>query len=322
MQLVILSKLEDEINLGLPIHEFFDLIIGTRARATSAAPRYFKPFRHDETGRIFADGALCFNNPVEIADNERKLLWPRHARPDVFISVGTGMEQQFGEIAEQISERGGATKWSPLVYLKRLKGIVTHQAEMNMNSQKAWNDFLAKRQLELTSNDLKHRNFRFNVEFPDSVPKLDHVEGLDDLKALALRSCNANSHLIRTAATKQIASLFYLRVNKIFTKEKRAKFQVQVGPDDGKLRGLVSTAPFFVKKGNDPFMLNIEFHVGNIDEPIGIYLGSGYEKETSALISGFPCSLVQLKKLHRCKLDCRSSDTSEFSDEAHEGLDI
>jgi hypothetical protein len=30
MQLVILSELEKEIDLGVPIHEFFDLIIGTR----------------------------------------------------------------------------------------------------------------------------------------------------------------------------------------------------------------------------------------------------------------------------------------------------
>jgi len=75
-----------------------------------------------------------------------------------------------------------------------------------------------------------------------------------------------------------------------------------VGPQDEKLRGLLSTAPNFVKIGNEPFELNIDFRVGNIDEPIGIYLGSGYEKETSALISGFPSSLVQLKKLHSSKI--------------------
>jgi len=137
------------------------------------------------------------------------------------------MEQQFGRIPEAVTEKGDTTKWNPLVYLKRLKGIVSHQAEMNMNSQKTWNDFLAKRRSELTADDLKNRHFRFNVEFPDQVPKLDHVEGLDDLKALATKFCSLNRHLIRSAATKLIASLFYLRVNKIFTKEERAKFQVQ-----------------------------------------------------------------------------------------------
>ena len=62
------------------------------ACATSAAPSYFKPFTSAKTNRVYLDGALYYNNPVEVADRERKLIWcdvaDRH--PDVLISLGTG----------------------------------------------------------------------------------------------------------------------------------------------------------------------------------------------------------------------------------------
>jgi hypothetical protein len=154
-------------------------------------------------------------------------LWPRHDRPDVLLSIGTGVEKQFGKIPEEIPDRAEQTKWHPLAYIKRLRGIVTHQIEMNMNSQKAWKNFVAKHQSELTPDELQYRYFRLNVEFPDRVPKLDQVGDLDSLQSLATSFCEANKQLIRSAAAKLVASLFYLKVNKIFTKEKRAKYQVQ-----------------------------------------------------------------------------------------------
>lgn len=91
-------------------------------------------------------------------------------------------------------------------------------------------------------------------------------------------------------------------------------FYTNLGRKDGKLHALHKTDASFLKTENEPFQINIEFCVGNIDEPIGIYLGNGDgTKETSALISGFPCSLVQLKKLHHSKfgtkITLRTTDT-------------
>ncbi|OCL00524.1 uncharacterized protein K441DRAFT_444104, partial [Cenococcum geophilum 1.58] len=42
------------------------------ARATSAAPTFFKPFTHSATGVVYKDGALKCNNPIRIADSERR----------------------------------------------------------------------------------------------------------------------------------------------------------------------------------------------------------------------------------------------------------
>ncbi len=62
------------------------------ARATSAAPTYFKPFFHKASKQVYQDGGLYHNNPIEIADIERKLIWPEmeHQYPDIVLSLGTG----------------------------------------------------------------------------------------------------------------------------------------------------------------------------------------------------------------------------------------
>jgi hypothetical protein len=39
---------------------------------------------------------VYYNNPVKVANNERKILWPdvAEAPPDIILSVGTGMNGQ------------------------------------------------------------------------------------------------------------------------------------------------------------------------------------------------------------------------------------
>lgn len=71
-------------HLGLKVWE--------AAAATSAAPSFFKPFKHPQADRSYLDGALYFNNPSKVANNERKLLWPEVAdnHPDIMLSIGTG----------------------------------------------------------------------------------------------------------------------------------------------------------------------------------------------------------------------------------------
>lgn len=71
-------------DLGLKVWE--------AAAATSAAPSFFKPFKHPRADRSYMDGALYHNNPIKIANNERRLLWPDVAdsHPDVMLSIGTG----------------------------------------------------------------------------------------------------------------------------------------------------------------------------------------------------------------------------------------
>lgn len=81
----------DHPDLEFQLHE--------AAAATSAAPGYFKPFYHQRTKRTFLDGALYHNNPIHVANTERKLLWPdvRDSHPDILLSIGTGTNSQIRE---------------------------------------------------------------------------------------------------------------------------------------------------------------------------------------------------------------------------------
>ena len=65
------------------------------ASATSAAPPFFKPFE-SRAKKTYMDGAIYYNNPVKVADNERRFLWPdvTDNPPDLILSIGTGMNQR------------------------------------------------------------------------------------------------------------------------------------------------------------------------------------------------------------------------------------
>ena len=74
-----------------------------RARATSAAPTYFKSFRSARNGRGYLDGALYHNNPVHVADLERRLIWPEteDSTPDLLLSIGTSRNDAIIDAVQQ-----------------------------------------------------------------------------------------------------------------------------------------------------------------------------------------------------------------------------
>lgn len=104
---------EDEPQLPYRIEfsrgSYLGLRVWEAACATSAAPSYFKPFTHPQTERTYMDGALYYNNPIKIADHERKLLWPDVAdsHPDIMLSIGTGQNLEETRIG---LERGTKSK--------------------------------------------------------------------------------------------------------------------------------------------------------------------------------------------------------------------
>jgi predicted acylesterase/phospholipase RssA len=57
-------------------------------RATSAASTFFDPIKIGSKGQEFVDGALRYNNPIEMADIESRTLWPNDER--MILSIGTG----------------------------------------------------------------------------------------------------------------------------------------------------------------------------------------------------------------------------------------
>ena len=82
----------------------FEMQVWQAAAATSSAPGYFKPFYNHRTNQTYMDGGLCYNNPINVANRERQLLWPDVAnhRPDLLLSIGTGTNSM--TIEQQLSK--------------------------------------------------------------------------------------------------------------------------------------------------------------------------------------------------------------------------
>ena len=91
---------EPDYKFEFPHH----LEVWEAACATSAAPSFFKPFQSASTSRTYLDGAIYYNNPVRIANHERKFLWPDVADspPDILLSIGTGKNGQ--QIHEELED--------------------------------------------------------------------------------------------------------------------------------------------------------------------------------------------------------------------------
>lgn len=74
----------------------FPAMIWEAARATSAAPTFFKSIVIDDVK--YGDGGIGYNNPTEEAIAEAHNIWPNHPI-GCLVSIGTGLEDaiQFGD---------------------------------------------------------------------------------------------------------------------------------------------------------------------------------------------------------------------------------
>lgn len=110
------------------------LLILRSACATSAAPRYFKPFCHQATQKNLVDGAIWHNNPVKIAEQERKLIWPEldEHYPDIVLSLGTASSPRLRRTeSKQIpASRGFVSHASDLVNLLKNHMATSIQCEL------------------------------------------------------------------------------------------------------------------------------------------------------------------------------------------------
>lgn len=61
------------------------------ARATSAAPTFFKPMKIDNPppGVVYVDGGISHNNPSLLAQDEARRIWPA-SKSCCLVSIGTG----------------------------------------------------------------------------------------------------------------------------------------------------------------------------------------------------------------------------------------
>jgi patatin-like phospholipase/acyl hydrolase len=185
------------------------------AAASTAAPKYFKRFNHQQTGRFFLDGALYHNNPARVVQSEVKALWPDTAdqNPDLFLSIGTGqykdqIDHEKRDKGESENSAKNERTYGPFAASQVLR-VLTNRIGNILNAEKAWDDFLEH--VEQQPNHDKRRYIRINPDLRKEPPKLDakgEVQGLHH-KTKQILQKSENQDIIRDVAMRLIASSFY-----------------------------------------------------------------------------------------------------------------
>jgi hypothetical protein len=200
-----------------------------RARSTSAAPTYFEPYFHYGKGQSYIDGALLRNNPVQLIDEERHMIWKDRSPPDIILSVGTGIQADTGGETKSVSKRAKIAK---RLIPKGLRGKIAVGLDMiqsTLDCDRQWSEFLSSTKRDPNISSICHR---INIGLRDRPPNLDDVEAIPSLKQEAkayLRSeeqqyldkryRSAHEHTI-IVARRLTGALFYFEEDGKSTNEK------------------------------------------------------------------------------------------------------
>ncbi|KAJ4391044.1 hypothetical protein N0V93_004658 [Gnomoniopsis smithogilvyi] len=196
------------------------------ARATSAAPPFFKKFVKQSTADSYLDGALYNNCPVWVAHHERQLIWGdvATALPDILLSIGTGTDDK--EVRSDL--RGGpsstimetedpqdSSNFKPRAptsrfFAKEMWTILFDRLGSLMKCKEIWNNYITETTTSRQGRLGGHRRLiRIDPELRMDVPELDAVDALAQLKRNTATYLRNNPARIREIAHRLIASTFF-----------------------------------------------------------------------------------------------------------------
>lgn len=203
------------------------------ARATSAAPTYFRPFRNTRTNEGYVDGAVFHNNPVRIANYESKLLWPDADQqpPDVLLSIGTGQHvadtdnflaaSRYDSRRFQIRKMLNQVKPTPrekrsmpmLIAFPEVESWLTifkKRVESALDAEATWREF-RKDVVGTLPHASTERYIRVNPRTKGRVPKMDDKSQIDALQEDVTSSLRPHGPQtkIKNIAQRLVASSFY-----------------------------------------------------------------------------------------------------------------
>lgn len=189
------------------------------ARATSAAPGFFKPF---ESKRLeppfqFMDGAILHNNPIQLAMEEtRRLSAERrlNLKPDIMLSIGTGQPKDHSP-ASELPTSGTLSREKIMIkhqkklpFLQMMFTMLSYQVKLNIDCERRYEQVTRE---WAKDPDWEDRLHRINPDLGKEPPPLDAVEEVDSI-AQSVRGWLQHpeeKRRIHAVACKLAASSFY-----------------------------------------------------------------------------------------------------------------
>ena len=202
-----------------------------RARATSAAPSYFRPFVNKETNETFLDGAVYYNNPCKVAYHESKLIWhdvaDRH--PDILLSIGTGHNSEDSpgsaeprkrlqkaaklvaddKVSIQTRRNQGFGSWFKNVALAQFLQIMVNRVDNILSAEQIWREFRVS--VDDSHGRDGHRYMRISPKLGFRPPRLDEKEQIERLSYTVIEKLKGSAYQLTIAKIvhRLIASCFY-----------------------------------------------------------------------------------------------------------------
>jgi predicted acylesterase/phospholipase RssA len=185
-----------------------ELKIWEAARATSAALRLFKPYNHIQTGNVFMDGGIYYNNPVEVAVRESQLLWPdcKTSHPDLVLSVGT----TFADRERKKSSTLPPHETGIVGYFKQLVKTAVDHVKSSLDSEQRWRTFINSHSRN-DENVVRSRFKRVNFETAESPPRPDEVCKMQQLRNVVDAMLAPRMDEINDIADRLIATSFFFQ---------------------------------------------------------------------------------------------------------------
>ncbi|KAI1741274.1 hypothetical protein F4680DRAFT_416257 [Xylaria scruposa] len=180
------------------------------ARATSAAPGFFTVFSKTKASPELMDGAVLFNNPIEIAAEEARRI--AHAEnlceiPDIVVSVGTGTQHDDNDPEDDRLSKMPKAIAKPS-FIKILFTIVRNQIRLTLDAEKRWK---AWHQHVSSNRVLAKRSYRLNPDL-GMTPLLDDVGSLSKLRQKAMNWARASDKIDHIACSLVASSFYFERV--------------------------------------------------------------------------------------------------------------
>lgn len=147
---------------------------------------------------------MYHNNPIQVADQERKLLWPSdgHNIPDFVLSIGTAFNPNS---RKKMIERSSMQTNGIFGYAKSLANVAMDHIRSSLDSEKTWTDHI--QQLNLLDHHKSHYQ-RINPILLEDPPALDDVNSMRILQETIRVSMKDDIRIAR-AAHRLIATSFY-----------------------------------------------------------------------------------------------------------------
>jgi hypothetical protein len=140
------------------------------------------------------------NNPIVVADLERKHLWPTEGynTPDFVLSIRTSYSPNS---ARKLNHKPSIGLFG---HAKDMANIAMDHIRSSLDSEKAWTDYI----LRLPENQ-KPRYQRINPELSEDPPALDDVYEMQSLQE-TIRAQMTGHPNIANAAHQLVATTFYV----------------------------------------------------------------------------------------------------------------